>query len=168
MRWYRRFLPSSGCLIALAVLVTIMAGLGWKIWDTVRWEFTDVVLDNLPSQDGSLVAVVDEKTDSGFFFAMTFIFAEVHLVTTKPPIRDILLLAVDTGGHVDDRPGVVWSAPNVLRITVPLYSYSTIVTRQAGGVRVDVRFDPDDLPARAAWLTKQGLPPDPPQYRPDR
>jgi hypothetical protein len=63
---------------------------------------------------------------------------------------------------VNERPLVAWSASNVLRITVPLRSLLNILTRQAGGVRVDIHFDPDDLAARAAWLKQTNLPPDPP------
>jgi hypothetical protein len=112
------------------------------------------------------VAVLKEETCSTFYFGMTFIAADVHLVTTKPPIRDSVLLTVETGGQDNERPIVAWSEPNVLRVTVPLYSFSKIVTRQAEGVRMDVRFHPDDPPARAAWLAKLRLPPDPPEYRP--
>ena len=70
------------------------------------------------------------------------ITATVHLVKTTPPFQDIELLGVDTGGHNDERPRVVWSGPNVLRVTVGLYSYLKVLTRKAEGVQVDLHFDP--------------------------
>jgi len=80
---------------------------------------------------------------------------------TKPPFREIQVLGVDTGGHEDERPVIAWSAPNVLRVTVPLHSLLNILTRQADGVHVDIHFDPDDPAARAAWLKQTDQSPDP-------
>ena len=45
-------------------------------------------------------------------------------------------------------------------------SYLKVLTRQAEGVRVDLRYDPDDPPKRAAWLKEGGMEADPPENRP--
>jgi hypothetical protein len=39
--------------------------------------------------------------------------------------------------------------------------YLNVLTRQAEGIRVDLRLDPDDPAARAAWLEQTGQSPDP-------
>jgi hypothetical protein len=130
------------------------------MWDAVRPRCTNAILDRLPSPDGAWVAVIDEDTCDVGLLAMTDITAGVHLVSTKPPLRDIAVLGVDTGGHDDDRPRVGWSAPDVLRATVGLRSILKVLTRQVEGVRVNVQFDPDDPAARAAWLKQTGLPAD--------
>jgi hypothetical protein len=72
------------------------------------------------------------------------------------------ILGVDTGGNVDERPLVVWSAPNMLRVTVEVRAYLKILTRHAYGARVDLRFDPDDPAARAEVLRERHDDPDPP------
>ncbi len=63
------------------------------------------------------------------------------------------------------RPRVTWSAPDVLRVTVPVFAFMKIRTLHAYGVRVDLHFDPDDMAARARWLREQDLPPDLPDDR---
>jgi len=131
------------------------------LWDAVKPGCTVLVLDRLPSPDGAWVAVSEEATCDVGLLAMTDVAVGVHLVTTKPPVRDIHLLGVDTGGHESERPLIAWSAPDLLRVTVPLYSCLNVLTRQAEGVRVDVQFDPDDPAARAAWLKQTGQSPDP-------
>jgi hypothetical protein len=149
----------SGCLLTSGVIVAFVLAVV-VLWTTVQPGCTHVVIERLPSPDGSWVAVIDEYTcDVGLF--STDITAEVHLLTTKPPLQDIDLLGVDTGGNADERPRLVWSAPNMLRVTVPVQSFLKVLTRHAEGVQVDVHFDPDDPVARAAWLKQTGLPPDP-------
>jgi hypothetical protein len=128
------------------------------LWNEMKPNCATVVLDRLPSPDGAWFAVneefVCEMVDSD-------IGGGVHLVTTKPPFQEIPLLVVDVGGYADQqRPHIAWSAPDVLRITVPLHSLLNILTRQAEGVRVDIHFDPDDPAARAAWLKQTNQSPD--------
>jgi hypothetical protein len=150
----------GGCLLALGMLAVLVFGLS-TLWHAVipPGKCTNVVLDRLPSPDGSWVAVTDEDIcDVGSF--STDITAGVNLVSTIPPLRDIVVLGVDTGGNDNERPLVAWSAPDVLRVTMGLRSILKVLTRQVEGVRVNVQFDPDDPPARAAWLKQTGLPDD--------
>jgi hypothetical protein len=132
------------------------------LWDAVKPGCTSVVLDRLPSPDGAWVAVSEEFTCDMGFLPTSDIAVEVRLVATKPPPRDIHLVGVETDGIADERPHTAWSAPNVLRVTVPLRSFLNITTKQAEGVRVDIHFDPDDPAARAAWLKQTNQSPDPP------
>jgi hypothetical protein len=148
MRWYSAFHRRPACLVALVALAVVVYGLS-MLWNEMKPNCAAVVLDRLPSPDGAWFAInkefVCEMVDSD-------IGGGVHLVTTKPPFREIPLLVVDVGGYADQqRPHIAWSAPHVLRITVPLHSLLHIMTRQAEGVRVDIHFDPDDPAARAAW-----------------
>ena len=150
----------GGCHLALGMLAAFVFGLS-TLWHAVipPGKCTNVVLDRLPSPGGSWVAVTDEDIcDVGSF--STDITAGVNLVSTIPPLRDIVVLGVDTGGNDNERPLVAWSAPDVLRVTMGLRSILKVLTRQVEGVRVNVQFDPDDPPARAAWLKQTGLPDD--------
>ena len=116
----------SGCLLTSGVIVAFVLAVV-VLWTTVQPGCTHVVIERLPSLDGSWVAVIDEYTcDVGLF--STDITAEVHLLTTKPPLQDIDLLGVDTGGNADERPRLVWSAPNMLRVTVPVQSFLKVLT----------------------------------------
>lgn len=154
-RFYRR----PGCLVALGLLMAVAYGLS-MLWDAVKPGCTTVVLDRLPSPGGVWLAVDEESTCDVGFLAGSDVVVGVRLLATKPPVRDIQVVGVDTGGYVDERPLVAWSASNVLRITVPLYSYLNILTRKVDGVRVDIHFDPDDPAARAAWLKQTDQSPD--------
>ena len=130
------------------------------LWSAMTPGCTTVVLDRLPSPDGEWFAVNEQFTCNT---VESDIGGGVRLVTTKRPLRDIRLLVVDTGGYADQqRPYIAWSAPNVLRVTLPLHSLLHIPTRQADGVHVDIHFDPDDPAARAAWLKQTDQSPDPP------
>ena len=69
-------------------------------------------------------------------------------------------LGVQTGGHKDERLRIAWTAPDVLQVTIPNFLYLKLLMRQFDGVRVDLRFDPDDPAERAAWLREHGMSPD--------
>jgi len=118
-----------------------------------------MITDRVVSPDGAWEAVVDEFTcEAGPM--MTSITAEVQLIAAHDPARATDVLGVDTGGHVDERPRLVWVGADVLQVTVPNLSYLKVLATRIGGVRVDVRFDPDDPATRAAWLREHALPPD--------
>lgn len=141
---YPAFLPRLGCLLALGMLTVFVLAVS-RLWNAVQppGKCTHVVLDRLPSPDGAWVAVIDEYTcDVGSF--STAITAELHLITTKPALRDIDLLGVDTGGNDNERPRVAWSVSNVLRVTVPLSDYLRFRNKFVEGVQVDIRFGQDD------------------------
>lgn len=90
-----------------------------------------------------------------------YVLAEAQLVSTRDPAHAADLLGVDTGGHHDERPRLAWTAPDVLQVTVYDHSYLKVLTREFGGVRVDLRYDPDDPADRAAWLREHGMEPEP-------
>jgi hypothetical protein len=155
-----RFFHWLICLLAVSMLAVFAFDLA-KLWGVVAppGKCSHTVIDRLPSPDGSWVAVIDEYTcDVGSF--STDITAEVHLVSTKSPLREIEVLGVDTGGNDNERPRVAWFAPSVLQVNVPQYSILKVLTRQVEGVQVDVRFDPLDPALRAIWLEQHGQPPD--------
>lgn len=145
--------------MALGVAAASLVGAAvW--WNTKAPDCAHATIERLPSPDGRLVAIIEEYTcDVGI--GGDAITAGVHLRTATQPFREIVLLGVDTGGYAEDRPIIAWSAPNVLRVTVPMESFLKILTRHAEGVRVDLHFDPDDPTGRAAWLKEIGHSPDP-------
>jgi hypothetical protein len=111
------------------------------------------------SPDGAWRAVVDEAVCESGGFASAVV-ATVGLGPVKGPARLTDLLGVDTGGHVEQRPRLLWAGDDVLRVTVANRSLLKILARGVGPVAVDVRFDPPDPEARATWLRSLGLPPD--------
>lgn len=159
MKWSSGFFRRPGWLLAIGIVVAVVLALS-MLWDAIGPRCTHAILDRVPSPDGAWIAVIGEDTCDLGVLAVTDITAGVNLVTTRPTLRNIDVLGVDTSGGVGWRPRVAWSAPDALRVTVPLRSILKVLTRHAGRVRVDVQFDPDDPLARAAWLKQTGLPPD--------
>ncbi len=102
-----------------------------------------------------------DETACLFGFGVGYVVAGVDLVSIRDPARFAELLGVDTGGHEDERPRLAWTAPDVLQVTVYDHSYLKVLTRQFDGVRVDLRFDPDNPADRTAWRREHGMSPDP-------
>jgi hypothetical protein len=157
MRQLAAVFHRPGYLVAVAAVVVTT----WMRWEAVKPHYTHVELGRLPSPDGAWVAVTDEDTIEPFWPPSAITVAGLRLVAMKPPLRDIGVLGVDTGGDDNDRPRVEWTAPRVLRVTVPLRSLLKVLTRKVDDVRIDVHFDPDDPAARAAWLNETNQGPDP-------
>jgi hypothetical protein len=156
MRRYPPFYRRLRCLVALGLLAAGVCGL-LVLWNAVEPHCTTVVLDRLPSPDGAWFAVNEEFTCD---VVSSDIGGGISLVTTEPPSRYVPVLVVDLGGYADQqRPHIAWSAPNVLRVTVPLHSLLHIPDRATDGVRLDLHFDPDDLAARADWLKQRNQSP---------
>jgi len=149
----------AALLTLLAVVLTVV---------TVIWVATGVREDScehatvarVPSPDGAWEARVDEDVCL-YGFGVGYVAAGVHLVSTRGPARSADLLGVDTGAHEDERPRLLWTAPDVLQVTVPNRSFLKVLMREFDGVRVDLRFEPDDPADRAAWRRKYGMSPDP-------
>ncbi|MGH7152431.1 MAG: hypothetical protein ACREF3_00780 [Acetobacteraceae bacterium] len=80
------------------------------------------------------------------------IIASVKLASTSDPAKVANILSVDTDGVDAKRPRVAWIANNVLQITAANLSYVAIDRREYDGVRIVLRFDPDDPATRTAWL----------------
>jgi hypothetical protein len=159
MRWYPAFFRRPGCLLALGLLVAIVIAL-CKLGEPVQLDCTHLIVDRLPSPDGAWVAVIDESTcDVGM--GGSGITADLHLVRTKSPVRDINLLGVDTHGDASNRPRIAWSAPNGLQVTVPLSDYLRLRNTWVEGLQVEVRFDPDDPLVEQICRGQIGRPPDP-------
>jgi len=136
------------------MIVTLSVAIGLDYWIThlsndIVW--TEAISEAV-SPDGTWRAVVDETTIEGV--VATAVTADVHLVSVIDPTKREDILTVDTGGHHEDRPGVTWTAANVMRVTVRNLASLTVWRREYAGVRVELRFDPDDPVARAAWLSK--------------
>lgn len=120
----------------------------------------EAVVARLPSPGGAWEAVLDQSI-CPVGLGGASIVARVNLVSTRDPARTAVLLGVDTGGHDDGRPRLVWTAPDVLQVTVYDRSYLNVLTREFGGVRVDLRYDPDNPANRAAWRREHGMSPEP-------
>ena len=142
-----------------AVLLTSLAAI-WAATQHKENSCEHAIVARLPSPDGAWEARV-EVTACLFGFGVGAVVAEAQIVSTRDPARFADLLGVDTGGHEDERLRLAWTAPDVLQITVYDHSYLKVLTRGFGGVRVDLRYDPDDPADRAAWRREHGMPADP-------
>jgi hypothetical protein len=140
----------------LCCILFVVGGLvGWVRYETADIVWTTPIAEGL-SPDKAWKATVDETVVEGFM--ATGIAAAVHLVSMEKPNEIVDVLGVDTGGHHEERPRISWISPNVLQVTVDNLSYVTVDRRSYGNIRIDLRFDPDDPAARAAWLRKQDQP----------
>ena len=144
-----------------AVLLTLLAAV-WAVTGDGDGKDTceHAIVARVPSPDGAWEARIDEAVCL-FGFGTGAVVAGDHLVSTRGPARSADLLGVDTGAHEDERPRLMWTAPDVLQVTVPNRSFLKVLMREFDGVQVDLRFDPDDPAERAAWLRKYGMSPDP-------
>jgi hypothetical protein len=70
------------------------------------------------------------------------------------------VLVVDYYGRFENRPVLKWLSPQQLQITIPNISGIGLRKDSYRDVRIAVRFDPDDAPARAKWRRERGLPPE--------
>jgi len=152
----RRF----GCFIALVTLVAFVlfiVVMAIRVWrSTGPLEYPRVVLENQPSPDGSWIAFINEDHFS-LGFGGDNLTGVVSLAPGRHPDQTIDLLAVDTGGHDEERPRIMWSDSITLRVTVSHLIYLNVLTLRAQGVEVDLHLDPDDPPAVTAWLQEKGL-----------
>jgi hypothetical protein len=159
---HRLFLRRLKCLRPLAVLSSAFASVYLLLWglllSAVHTDYTQETLINLPSATGEWIAFVSEESVDASILSHTSDF--VKIVSTAYPTWSMELVWIDTGGHDENRPRIAWSAPNVLRVTLANKSINKVLTRHADGINIDIRFDPDDPAARAAWLKHIGEPPE--------
>jgi len=91
---------------------------------------------------------------------VTNVTAGVRLISNRRDDWATYILGVDSSWHDDKRLKIVWSAADMLQIAVPNLSFLKVSAREFHGVKVDLRFNPDDPAARAAWLRKNDARPD--------
>lgn len=150
----RIFGVSRSCLLTLTVILFVLSGCFTLVnYELSSHVWTTRITEEL-SPDGAWKAVVDETVvEPGFGGAS--ITDEVDVVSTRDPPRRAEVLGVDTGGHDEDRPRIAWTGLNILRVTIDNLSYVTPHRLDYEDVAIDLRFDPDDPPARAAWLRRR-------------
>ena len=142
-----------GTVLALTFLVlATLSGIG------TDYGCKDTFATEARSPDGAWKAQVNESLCENT--VVMDITAGVYLVSAADSAEYAELLSVDTGGRHEERPRIAWTAPDVLQVTVPNISFLNVLTRRFHGVRIDLRYDPDDPAARAAWRQKLGEPPD--------
>ena len=146
-------LASAAWPALLGTLLAIAAGDGKDACE-------EAIVARVSSPDGMWEARVDEIACL-YGMGVGAVTAGGGLVSTRDPARTAVLLGVDTGGHGDERPRLAWTAPDVLQVTVYDHSYLKVLTRGFGGVRLDLRYDPDDPADRAAWRRAHGMSPEP-------
>ena len=138
-----RRLPRLGCLFVLVVLAVFAWRelRAWWIRET-RMVCETTFKQILPSPDHKWTVVVDEEGCEGMMAFISYVSANVDLVTDRPIIlQDIPIVTVDTIGYDYRRPRVVWLAPDVLQIRIPWSANFDLWVRNANGIRIDMRYD---------------------------
>ncbi len=152
--FYRR----PGCLLILVLLAILGIPFGFVAYILLSVAFmsmlhihTDIL--RLRSPTGALTASVAEDSVEGPMAGLGEDTWNVYLTSKRHPRETDAteLLEYDIDDYHDDRPRIAWSAPNVLRVTVPNLSLPAIVALHLDGVMVDLHYDPDDPVARAKW-----------------
>ena len=168
MTWPRVFAsripPARAAARALAltgvILATLLAALERLGHALDAGPCETAVLASLPSPQGAWTAVLDEYHCPADFGGDDIV-AELTINPSNEPTRSTYVLNIDTAGHDDERPRVLWTAPHVLQVTVYARSYLKLLTRQVGPVHIDLRFDPPDPAARTAFLHETHQDPQP-------
>lgn len=106
------------------------------------------------SPNGAWSVIVSDRLCESFL--VTDITTSVELASTVDRSDIFTILGVDTAGHADERPRIAWSGSDLLEVTVPNISFLKVVRTDFDGVRVVIRYDPDDLAARKAWRRTLG------------
>jgi hypothetical protein len=119
--------PLSRDVTLWAALLLCLAVIGLFIWIVVLSPFfmktlyTHTEVERLPSSAGVWIASVAENIVEGVLASEDT--WGVYLTSKQHPretdARELLLYDEDGTDH--DRPRIVWSAPNVLRVTVPIF-----------------------------------------------
>jgi hypothetical protein len=150
-RWHR----AAGLLFSL--LLTAIAG------PSAASDTTDscvhTIITAVPSPDGAWTAEVNEAVCEGGPMASAVVDS-VRLKAADGPGHGADLLGLQSGGTARERPRLAWTGARTLQVTVPNLSFLRILARRYESVAIDLRFDPPDPAARAAWLRALGLPPD--------
>jgi hypothetical protein len=156
-REHRRSMIRGAIALGLIVLLPL-ACCYWFFFGFTGNGCTGTTVAEIVSPTGTWKAsVVDWLCESPW---VTHITASVQLVSTRGPVRSADILGVDTGGHDDERPRIAWTATDVLQVTVPNRVYLKVRTLDYAGIRIDLRFDPDDIEDRTRWLQRGDFSPD--------
>jgi hypothetical protein len=126
---------------------------GCASWLHGTREHREQIVATVSSPDGRWDARTSEITDSDGGF-VTVVSDSVQLIHAGEQGSPVELMWIDTGGHRQARPKLVWTAQDTLRVTVPNLSEIGVKRREAERVHLDLRFDPPDPAARKAWLDK--------------
>jgi hypothetical protein len=108
---------------------------------------TGTTVTEIASPTGAWKAsVVDWLCESAW---VTHITSEVQLVSARDATKSADILGVGTGGLDDERPRIAWTAPAVLQVTIPDRTYLKVGTLEYDGIRIDLRYDLNDVGSRA-------------------
>jgi hypothetical protein len=129
------------------VLVTLIQFFG-QSGDNAGCESETITKSKSP--DGAWIAIVREDicSDGTFVTVVTdSVHLESHGVSQK---RGGDVLTVDGGG--DFKPKVHWLKPTLLQILIPNKSLIGLKKDKINGVKIRVKFNPNDPEERKRWL----------------
>jgi len=139
-------------------MASILVGACLALYNYFRGYCTIETISESISPDGAWKAVVEDWLCESP--VVTNVTAGVRLISNRRDDWATYILGVDSSWHDDKRLKIVWSAADMLQIAVPNLSFLKVSAREFHGVKVDLRFNPDDPAARAAWLRKNDARPD--------
>jgi hypothetical protein len=139
----------------LAVLVIILGGAYACAYAVLRERCTATVMAETISPDDSWKAIVDHTFCESPI--QTYAVAAVRLISLHNPAKSAVVLGVPAE-NVDQRPDIVWTGPQTLQATVRSSVTVNALMCEFEGVRIEIRFPPDEAGRRAAWHHQQGEP----------
>src|SRR5215471_5825254 len=143
----------------LAALAIVLGGAVAWVYNDTRMRCEEKLLGEALSPDGAWKAAQYEDYCQGFL--VTTVAVVVRLVSTSNPDKSASILA-DSAYSDDERPRVAWTADRTLQVDAQSSLFLNVITCEFEGVRVHVRFPPEDADRRAAWYHQLGKPdPDP-------
>jgi hypothetical protein len=105
------------------------------------------------SPDGAWKAYVDHVRHEDAHHVVLQAADMVFLMSMHDPSDDVLVMMMtDDNQAYGVFPEIAWTASDKLQVTVANQSFVKIVQDSYKAVHIDLRFDPDDPAARAAWL----------------
>jgi len=144
-----------GLIRVFVILIIVLGGAFACTYEAFRSTCTQIWLTEVKSPDGAWKAVEYGTLYEGPF--LTYIDAEVRLISIRDPARSAVIFEVPANAVVQ-RPGIVWTGPQILRATVHSSVTVNAMMCEFEGVRIEIRFPPDEAARRAAWHHQQGEP----------
>jgi hypothetical protein len=110
------------------------------------------------SPHGNWKAFVEDFVDAPGPLGGAEVLQTVYVESSNHPDEVVRILTIDTDGHAEAMPRLAWTAPGVLQITLNNRFPATIDRHAYKGVRIDLRFEPDDARARETWMKAEDAP----------
>jgi hypothetical protein len=140
---------------SFALTIIILGGAYACVYAVLRDRCTVTVVTETISPGGAWRALVDNTFCENP--VLTNATAAVRLISVRDPALSAVILGVPADSD-DQRPRIVWTGPQTLQATVHSSVTVNALMCEFEGVRIEIRFPPDEAARRAAWHRQEGEP----------